>query len=186
MLPRAKALLARAPYFGGSRMRHLSSGSYYCNHHKRFFASDSAKSKEKKKEKKNEKKYNKDPPVSSSPVMDEDAASDLAWDMTNQTFENEELFPYFKYDIMELTRNDYLALFSALDTNQNGFIEYHELVAGLKRFGFILPEKQSHKLMKIADTNEDGEIDKEEFITFVDYLMSKQRKKYYSAYISSW
>lgn len=62
---------------------------------------------------------------------------------------------------------DVSSIFSAIDRDGGGDIDTHEFHDGLQRLGVYLDELQQQELFEGIDTDKNGLIDKEEFITFL-------------------
>jgi len=61
--------------------------------------------------------------------------------------------------------NELMSFFSALDKDGNGGISIAEAQDGLYQAGYQLSKEETRTLWKVMDTNSDGEVDRDEFIT---------------------
>ncbi|CAH1778579.1 unnamed protein product [Owenia fusiformis] len=69
-----------------------------------------------------------------------------------------------KFSEAEENKTYLRGIFNQYDADGNGFIDHNEATTILKSFGF--EEKEIDKLIKDHDTNNDGKLDYEEFISF--------------------
>ncbi len=61
--------------------------------------------------------------------------------------------------------------FRAFDKNSDGFITAKEIKKTMKELGERLTDKQAKEMLKIADSNGDGKLSKEEFRILFNYLI---------------
>jgi NADH dehydrogenase FAD-containing subunit len=66
-----------------------------------------------------------------------------------------------------LNKNDIINLFNELDSDKNGKLDKQEIKIGLKKLGLINSNKNLEKILEISDKNNDGKLDKTEFVNFV-------------------
>uniref|UniRef100_A0A8C5UJ05 EF-hand domain-containing protein n=1 Tax=Malurus cyaneus samueli TaxID=2593467 RepID=A0A8C5UJ05_9PASS len=67
----------------------------------------------------------------------------------------------------------YASLFRKLDLNEDGRVDIAELQTGLRAMGIPLGKEAEEKILKAGDTNQDGQLDFEEFM---QYLKEHEKK----------
>jgi Ca2+-binding EF-hand superfamily protein len=65
----------------------------------------------------------------------------------------------------------FTSAFHQLDKNKNGFLSLLELAQGLQMIGYDLTEGQVRSIFKQMDSNNDGSVDRIEFIKFMNFIL---------------
>jgi Ca2+-binding EF-hand superfamily protein len=71
-----------------------------------------------------------------------------------------------------LSSEEYIDLFRSIDADGNGFITEFELRDYLNSFNIKLTDEEIANIIAFFDSNNDGQIDYEEFIALYDYILS--------------